>query len=680
MSSAGNITLDAGRDITAEGDQSISGKDIVIAADRDITLVVAQNSSASSTDSSSASIGLSASAGIGLNGPSLNIGLNASGQTGNGSDQSLTYTNTEVLAAGDISITSGNDTTLSGARIEGDNVVAKIGGDLTIESLQDTSNSASSSAGGSVGLNFNPLTGGMGGSIAANGGVGQGSSSWVNEQSGIFAENGVDVSVGGNTDLVGGAIISDSGELTLDTATLTFSDLADHDKANSVQGGINLSAGLGQPGTPGWGIDGSASSRDKEQETRATIGEGDITIRDTEAQQALEDAGATQDVANLNRNPGLAQEVTKDEQSYIGVYASDTSVATAIKAIDVVGKTLGALFEEIGNELIVTGEFSPESLSKLEKIGDGLESGDINLTQLLNCGPGGQAFNLWHLIVAPAYAAGGCSILDGSGKLVAELTPEEHEACIQVLAGLALQMMNLNAAAGGQASDLPNWVNDVAGSIRGILSDEQAIKLAQGVGLFSGLGRELVVRQIVGDEAHERFQAEVLDPVAALGDLGEEALGRALDQALAAKGITGQDAKDIKLLATITFGGISAFVGAKSTVRNAVGFGEETVASAYLGMRSGGGHAMRHLIDEGIIPNSGSLPSRAQIFQNLTSPILVNPSTSFDWKLGETASKAFSGQINGKTVVVFVAKEGPYQGQVMSAIVPDTAQRSQWGL
>lgn len=560
LSAAGNITLDAGRDITAEGTQIISGEDVVISAGRDITLVAAQNTSASSNDSSSASIGLSASASIGLNGPSLNIGLNASGQTGNGSDQSLTYTNTEVLAAGDISITSGDDTTLSGARIEGDNVVAEIGGDLTIESLQDTSNSASSSAGGSVGLNFNPLNGGMGGSIAANGGVGQGSSSWVNEQSGVFAENGVDVSVGGNTDLVGGAIISDSGELTLDTATLTFSDLADQDKASSVQGGINLSAGLGQPGTPGWGIDGSASSRDKEQETLATVGPGTISIRDDDAQQALEDGGVTQDVANLNRDPDLAQQITRDEESYIGVYASDTSIATAIEAIDVVGKTLGTLFEEVGSELVTAGEFSPESLGKLEALGEGIENGSIDLNQLLNCTPGGQAFSLWHLIVTPAYAGGGCVILDGNGNKVMELSAEERAACVEVLAGLALQTMNLNAEAGGEPADLPDWVNSVAGQIRSIMTDEQAIKAAQGVGFLSGFGRELIVRSILGEEAYSKFQIEVLAPIATLGDIGEEALGRALDEALARKGITGQDARDIKLLASITIGGIAAFV------------------------------------------------------------------------------------------------------------------------
>jgi hypothetical protein len=111
-----------------------------------------------------------------------------------------------------------------------------------------------------------------------------------------------------------------------------------------------------------------------------------------------------------------------------------------------------------------------------------------------------------------------------------------------------------------------------------------------------------------------------------------------------------------------------------------IGFTPDTVASAFQGMRSGGGHAMRHLIEEGLIPNSGSLSARAGMFERMISPILVGPAKTFDWKLGGTQSRAFVGQSDGRPVVVFVAKEGPYQGRVLSAIVPDSNQIAQWGL
>lgn len=89
---------------------------------------------------------------------------------------------------------------------------------------------------------------------------------------------------------------------------------------------------------------------------------------------------------------------------------------------------------------------------------------------------------------------------------------------------------------------------------------------------------------------------------------------------------------------------------------------------------------MRHLIDEGLVPNAGSLAARAQSFESITSPILRNPAATFEWRIGNTAARAFAGQAGGKHVFVFVAKEGPYQGRVLSAIVPDATQMAQWGL
>jgi len=124
------------------------------------------------------------------------------------------------------------------------------------------------------------------------------------------------------------------------------------------------------------------------------------------------------------------------------------------------------------------------------------------------------------------------------------------------------------------------------------------------------------------------------------------------------------------------------FVGsARVLVHNATcGFSTDTVASAFQGMRSGGGHAMQHLIDEGLIPNAGSLQTRAAIFQRLISPILTHPSKTFDWRVGNTLARAFAGEAGGKRVVVFVAKAGPYQGRVISAVVPTAKQVAEWGL
>jgi hypothetical protein len=89
---------------------------------------------------------------------------------------------------------------------------------------------------------------------------------------------------------------------------------------------------------------------------------------------------------------------------------------------------------------------------------------------------------------------------------------------------------------------------------------------------------------------------------------------------------------------------------------------------------------MRHLIDEGILANSGSIADRARRFESVVSPILENPSHSFNWKIGATEARAFVGVISEKPVVVFVAKEGLYQGRVLSAVVPDAKEILQWGI
>ncbi|MEO5662030.1 MAG: RHS repeat-associated core domain-containing protein, partial [Nocardioides sp.] len=119
---------------------------------------------------------------------------------------------------------------------------------------------------------------------------------------------------------------------------------------------------------------------------------------------------------------------------------------------------------------------------------------------------------------------------------------------------------------------------------------------------------------------------------------------------------------------------------AARAAKPAIGFADDAVASAFQGMRSGGGHATRHLREAGLIENAGSLASQVGKFAELTSPILRSPAKTFDWTIGNTAARAFAGMAGGKQVVVFVAKEGPYQGRVLSAVVPRGNQATVWGL
>ncbi|MGC4876490.1 polymorphic toxin-type HINT domain-containing protein [Micromonospora sp. DT43] len=114
----------------------------------------------------------------------------------------------------------------------------------------------------------------------------------------------------------------------------------------------------------------------------------------------------------------------------------------------------------------------------------------------------------------------------------------------------------------------------------------------------------------------------------------------------------------------------------------AIGFSADTVATAYQGMRADGGHAMRRLVGD-IVPNVGSNEVKRQAFENITSSILTSPQKTFDWTLGGTGgirNKGFIGQVNGKTVALFVAKEGEYAGRVTSSKIVTPEDLKLWGI
>ncbi|MDM5182314.1 hemagglutinin repeat-containing protein, partial [Massilia sp. DJPM01] len=145
-------------DITARG-AVLSGKDVTLDAARDIRLASAQDTSAN--DSRNSSHNASVGVGFGLGGTQNGFTLElAAGQShGNANGDATTNQNTSVTAGDVLNIKSGKDTTMAGAQVRGDKVVANIGGDLNIVSLQDTDNytSREKSSGGSVSICVPPF-------------------------------------------------------------------------------------------------------------------------------------------------------------------------------------------------------------------------------------------------------------------------------------------------------------------------------------------------------------------------------------------------------------------------------------------------------------------------------------------------------------------------------------------
>jgi filamentous hemagglutinin len=234
------------------GSDISAGNNVLLVADHDVTIEAAKNTAEqhSTSKSSSAAIGVAVT--YGADGFAAGVTLSASGSRGKANGEDVSYTNSHVAAGNAATVISGNDTTLKGAQLSADKVVADVGGNLNIESLQDTSTYASKdkSMGGSV-------TFGMGFSASASYSSNKvnGDYASVGEQSGIQAGNGgFDIKVGGNTDLKGAVIASsqeaiDEGKNRLSTGTLTYSDIANSSSYDAK--GISLSGGYSYGGARG---------------------------------------------------------------------------------------------------------------------------------------------------------------------------------------------------------------------------------------------------------------------------------------------------------------------------------------------------------------------------------------------------------------------------------------------
>ena len=146
-------------------------------------------------------------------------------------DSNLNAAQSGITVGGNLALTTGGDTTLTGAVIQGGTVNADIGGDLTATTLQEDEFSLALNleAGGSS-------EGAGSGSFGA--GIDLTDRTETTTVAGIVATGGdANVTVAGNTALTGASITAQGGEVNLDTQQLTVSNLA--------SSSLSLSAGIG---------------------------------------------------------------------------------------------------------------------------------------------------------------------------------------------------------------------------------------------------------------------------------------------------------------------------------------------------------------------------------------------------------------------------------------------------
>ncbi|WP_201475748.1 hemagglutinin repeat-containing protein, partial [Escherichia coli] len=296
-------------DILITGSQIKSGNDTSLNAQNDILLAAAAGTRQTTGKNSSRGGGVGVSFGGGTNGGGLSIFAGINGSEGRDKGNGTTWTETTLDAGKNVSLTSGRDTTLSGAQVSGEKVTADVGNNLTISSLQDSdrydSRQNSVAAGGS--FTFGSMSGSGYASISQD--KIKSNYDSVREQSGIYAgKDGFYVTVGNHTQLNGAVIASTATDdkNSLSTGTLGWLDIHNQADYQASHTGISLSGGSGMSASQmvaSNAIAGAAnaltgmsgSSGHAEGTTSSAISGGNLIIRNKESQK--------QDIAGLSRDP-----------------------------------------------------------------------------------------------------------------------------------------------------------------------------------------------------------------------------------------------------------------------------------------------------------------------------------------------------------------------------------------
>ncbi|SSW65522.1 DNase CdiA [Achromobacter veterisilvae] len=348
-SSVSGSTVAAGRDltivaqgggrasnVTVTGSNLSAGNNAAIKAEGDILLQAAQNTfeQHSTNKSSNASVGVGVTLGSQGVGFTLNVAASAARGKADGKDTS--WTTSTVTAGNVLGLQSGGNTSLIGAIGQARQIVASVGNNLRIETLQDTSHYESKQQ--SAGIAGSLCYGYCSSSISANVSQGQMKSDFksATEQAGLKAgDGGFIVDVKNNTTLVGGVIASSDkavadGLNKLSTGTLVTQDLENNASYKASQVGISGgsdwggSGGLGTdakgnvaggskavpgtsvaqtPGGLGMGVPTVAAASGKgSSTTHSAISGGTVVIRDEVAQQNLTGMTAAETIASLNRD------------------------------------------------------------------------------------------------------------------------------------------------------------------------------------------------------------------------------------------------------------------------------------------------------------------------------------------------------------------------------------------
>lgn len=440
--SAGDITIAAaGGDLSIIGSE-VAGKNVALAAANNLNVLSQVEKHTLKSESKNAGGGV----GIQLGTDGFGIYAEASGGKSKGSGNGLTHAESMIKADNALTLLAGNDATIKGAQLSGNSVLAAIGGNLRIESEQDTDDYASKNMQASGKVVFGA---GVSGSASYSQGKVDSHYTSVNEISGISAgSGGFDITVGGNTHLKGGVIAStaEASKNILDTGTLTFEHLENEAKYKASQFGISGGTSFDQNmvGAAGAGLSAAIPVGDKStSQTQAGIAQGQIIVRDGSA-----------DLAGLDRAP------TMESQSLRPIF-DEKKVAEQME----LGKVAGEVFMTAVGDFAYAAQAkasremgeAQEAFQRAQDSGDvaameaALAQGEKAYLEFSKWAPGGGRLVALHgLAGAAATAMGGGNATNGafgaaSGEVITKWGPLLGET------GTSFATTALGAIVGGGA-------------------------------------------------------------------------------------------------------------------------------------------------------------------------------------------------------------------------------------
>ncbi|EOZ7527761.1 contact-dependent inhibition toxin CdiA [Enterobacter quasiroggenkampii] len=289
-------------DITVAGSQLKAGKDLTLNAAQDINLKSAAdtNKLTGSNSSKGGSIGIGITAGP--NGAGITVSASVNAARGSEKGNGTSWNETTLDAGQNVNLTSGRDTVLKGAQVNGDKVTADVGRDLTLSSLQDSDKYNSKQQSMNAGASYTWGAGSGSGSFSISRDKMKSNYDSVQEQTGIFAgKGGFDINVGNHTQLDGAVIASraDADKNRLETGTLGFTDINNKAEYKVEHQGVGFSSGAGVAGNlvsnmASTMLAGMGGSGHAEGTTQSAVADGAIIVRDQ--------ANQKQDVSTLSRD------------------------------------------------------------------------------------------------------------------------------------------------------------------------------------------------------------------------------------------------------------------------------------------------------------------------------------------------------------------------------------------